>query len=168
MTPSARPERPPAEELAHRFAAEGFHVAVRPIAPGRYLAAATNAAVDDAGPVAMGDTAAEAVRLAWSRFEAHQDHYLAPLLAEPGGGTPLRRLRRARGLSQRRLATAAGVSVSTVNRLELDRRAVPSAATRAAIADALGVNACDVFPDRSRPLDSKELHARPASKRHPD
>lgn len=145
------PADPTVEEVARRFAAEGFDLTLGTIATGRRLAAATNAALGGAGPVAVGNTCADAARLAWSRFEAHRDHYLVPLDgAEPGGGTALRRLRRARGLSQQRLATAARVNVTTINRLELDRRAVPTAPTRAAIAQALGASVADVFPDLPR------------------
>jgi DNA-binding XRE family transcriptional regulator len=150
MARTARLERPPAEELARRFAADGFDLAVRRIETGRYIAAATNAALGGMGPVAVGDKAADAVRLAWSRFEAHRGHYLTPLCqddaAHVGGGTPLRLLRRTRGFSQRRLAAAANLSVSTINRLELDRRAIPTASTRAAISRALGMSAGNVFP----------------------
>lgn len=142
---------PTVAEVARRFAAEGFDLALSTIATGRLLAAATNAGLGGAGPVAMGDTGADAARLAWSRFEAHREHYLMPLdPAGPDGGTALRRLRRARGLSQQRLATAARVNVTTINRLELDRRAVPTAPTRAAIAQALGARVADVFPDLPR------------------
>jgi DNA-binding XRE family transcriptional regulator len=141
------------EEVARRFAAEGCALAVRPIGTGRWLAVAAKAELDGAGPVAMGDTPAGAARLAWSRFEGNRDHYVRPLdpdSEEPRGGTALRRLRHARGLSQRQLASAASVSVTTINRLELDRRAVPTAPTRVAIAHALETSVGDVFPDLPR------------------
>lgn len=154
MGQSVHPDQPSARELARRFAAEGFDLAVGVLVTGRHLATATNAALGGAGPVATGNTATEAAHLAWSRYIAHRGHYLsapAPDSTEDGSdGSPLRRLRRARGISQRRLARAADISVSTINRLELDRRAVPTAPTRAAIANALGVTVGDVFPEPPR------------------
>jgi hypothetical protein len=111
------PADPTVEEVARRFAAEGFDLTLATIATGRWLAAATNAALGGAGPVAVGNACADAARLAWSRFEAHREHYLMPLdPAGPDGGTALRRLRHAGGLSQQRLATAARVNLPDVPR----------------------------------------------------
>ncbi len=141
------------EELARRFRAEGFELAIGVIGTGRHLAVATNAELGGAGPVAISGTAAEAAALAWSRLAAYREHYLTPLdgdSTESVGATALRRLRRAHGLSQRRLAEAARVNVTTINRLELDRRAIPTAPTRAAIAAALGTSVGDVFPHLPR------------------
>ena len=147
------PVPPSLDQVSRRFAAEGFELAVGVIGTGRHLALAISADLGGAGPVAMGDTAATAAALAWSRFEAHRDHYLTALddrAPESAGGTTLRRLRHARGLSQRGLAAAASVNVTTINRLELDRRAVPTAPTRAAIAAALGTSVGDAFPHLPR------------------
>lgn len=151
-TPSPESGGPELDQVIRLFADEGFDLVIRSIATGRHLAEATNAC-GGAGPVAMGDTPARAVRLAWERFETHRDHYTTPGAegpAEPHRGTPLRRVRRARGLTQRGLAAAARVSVSTVNRLEVDQRAVPTEPVRTAIAQALGANVAEVFPHLPR------------------
>jgi hypothetical protein len=111
------PADPTVDEVARRFAAEGCDLALSTIATGCLLAAATNPGLGGAGPMAMGDTGTDAARLAWSRFEAHREHYLMPLdPAGPDGGTALRRLRHAGGLSQQRLATAARVNLPDVPR----------------------------------------------------
>jgi len=75
------------DEVSRRFAAEGFELAVAVIGTGRQLAVALNANLGGAGPVAMGDTAAEAAALAWSRFAAHRDHYLTPGQTPAGQGS---------------------------------------------------------------------------------
>jgi len=144
------PLDPPAlDELVRRFAASGYELRVRRIGIGRYLASADDPTSDRVGPVAMDDTPSGAARRAWSRFERNREHFSAPLgldNASVAAGASLRRLREARGLSQRRLATIAHVSVTTISRLERDRRAIPTSPTRAAIAGALGAPVGDLFP----------------------
>jgi transcriptional regulator with XRE-family HTH domain len=63
--------------------------------------------------------------------------------ASPPG--TLRAIRQLRGLSYEQLAELAGVHPDSVRRLELGRTVRGRRETRAAIADALGVNANDLF-----------------------
>ena len=61
----------------------------------------------------------------------------------------IRRLRELKALSQRDLAALAGLSVTTVNRVEIGlRRPIPSTVRK--LAQALGVSPEDLFTDQLR------------------
>lgn len=67
-------EHPAVVATRRQFEAEGFNLAITPIATGRYVACATNA-VTGQGPIAVGDTEQEAAATAWRRFETYRQHY---------------------------------------------------------------------------------------------
>ena len=74
-------------------------------------------------------------------------------------GSRLRSLRMEKGLSQPRLAEAAGVSVDTIYRIEKGKDQDPRLPTYAKLADALGVPVGDLFPHSStEALSETEQH----------
>jgi len=74
-------------------------------------------------------------------------------------GSRLRSLRKKRGLSQPKLAEAAGVSVDTIYRIEKGRDQDPRLPTYARLAEALGVPVGDLFPHTtSEALSEMEQH----------
>lgn len=60
-------------------------------------------------------------------------------------GAKLRELRKKRGLSQIKLATAAGISPSYLSRIERGERGLPHPATLASLAKSLSVNVADLL-----------------------
>jgi transcriptional regulator with XRE-family HTH domain len=74
---------------------------------------------------------------------------------DQGVGREVRSLREARGWSQTRLATEAGMSVSGISMIENGHRNL-STATLARLAEALGVEVRDLFPLGQAPLPLEE------------
>ena len=69
-------------------------------------------------------------------------------------GQRLRRIRKAAGISQRRLAMEAGISQSGLSSIEAGTQS-PSVKTLSLICKALGIEIADLF--QAKPLDSRKL-----------
>ena len=84
-------------------------------------------------------------------------------MAKETFGQRLKRLREAKGLSQAKLAVAAGVSAGSLRNAEYDRRE-PLIGLAAKIAAALGVTLDELVGHASPPADAPAPQARPAAK----